>query len=518
MKTILYFGIDPDFFKELKLASEVLVNCEVHQCSPETENLIEHCYILRPHIIFMDASFASTLAEEVRWIKTTPQFKDTLLAALCKDEQEASTSEILLTAGVHLFHLIATASECFFQDCFQIAFGIKIRSQLPRAKNLETPGVMGFFSAIASVSKESFTLETDLELKDSVTLKLPMSDTAIMEISGCTDGGLVSPYMKTYVVKYPFSKPWETLTENSLQPETVETWIDLRENEFDKRKRHLCLFTQNESLIGSLAHKTSFCWYQIFSRSAEAYGKLYQTRPGVIFYDLPGLEGPDLNQLTDIMRAVREIDSPPMIVIFGSKSDSYAMRKIFDYDYILSVPSRMDLQIFHSFEKVFLAKSTPKEEQYFLRPDDSDRKICLEQSVILTSITERNVTFISMTEIPYFSVARIQFPISAYVTIIPLEGELPTIKRGYHYSAILHGMSEAGLAQLRKTVGQVIQKSITTLTRENLEVMLKQDYLPTPLETVPDPVWDQRAEAVGWAEESQGRFNLKRNFKGKSKQ
>jgi hypothetical protein len=104
------------------------------------------------------------------------------------------------------------------------------------------------------------------------------------------------------------------------------------------------------------------------------------------------------------------------------------------------------------------------------------------------------------------------------VTIIPVEDEHPTIKNGYHYSAILHGMSEASLAQLRKTVGQVIQKSVTTLTRENLEVMLKQDYLQTPLETVPDPLWDQRADPVGRAEESQGRFNLKKKFKGKSKQ
>ncbi len=518
MKIILYHGRDTDFYNELKVASETLIDCEIHQISPEVDSLSEQGFILKPHLIFIDAVHTKTLTEEVRWMKTIPLFQSTVMGALFQEESEVRNGEILLVAGVNLFHVLDTDSESFIQDSFQIAFGTRrLEREFPRAKNLKVQFSVGFFASLASVGHETFTVETDLNLADSVSITLPMSINAPMEISTSTDGGMVSPFLKTYEVKYPFAGPWETLDENSLQPETVETWIDLRKDKFDPRKRHLCLFTQDEKIIRNLPKKTSGCWYQIFSTSEDAAGKLYQSNPGIIFFDLSGTEGPDLRQLTEVLRAVRAIDSSPLLVIFNSQSDSIAMRKIFEYEYILSVPKKFDVQLFLIFEKAFLEKNASEEERYFLRPDDEERIIILDRPVILTSITERNLTFIIDSEIPYYTIARIDLPFPAYLTIVPSEGQLPVTRKGYHYSAIIHGLTDKNLAGLRKVVHQLSYKSVTTLTKELVEAMLRQDDLPKTFEEQSAALNPERMPDSVVALKRDGRFSLKNIFKGKSK-
>lgn len=514
MKIILYHGLDPDFYKELKVAAEIFSGCEVVQSSPEEVSLVDQAFRLRPHIIFMDASFAGKLIEDVRWMKVTPLFSSILMTAICKDEMEVNESAQLVSAGVSLFHMVDTDSECFIQDCFQIAFGTRrVGGEFAQAKNLEIDFSIGFLSSLAAVGTETFFLETDLELQDEVTLKLPMSGNCRMDIKNSSDGGTTLPFTKSYEVKYPYAGPWDELSENSLQPATVETWIELRKNTFDLRTRHICCFTQDEKFLKSLAGNPSLCWYQTFGHAREATG-LSLVKPGIIFFDLQDAEGPDVTQLAEVMRSVKQIEPPPMLIIFGSKSDSVAMRKVFEYEFILAVSSRLDHQMFRAFEKKFLEKSSLPEPRYFLRPDDPDRTVILEKQVILTSITERNLTFIIDGEIPYYTVAKIELPLPAYLTIIPSEGKLPASPKGQHYTAIIHGISEENLAHLRKIVNQLIYKPNTSLTREQVEHMLKQDYVVKTEAALGDP---KSISVVAPVEPESDRFHLKKNYKGKSK-
>jgi len=521
MKIILYYGLDPEFMTELEKATGELRNSTLYRCLPENNSLFDEVWKLRPHLVMLDATFSNKLTEEVRWLKTLTIFHSTVFTALCKDELELKKGESLLASGLSLLHLKNNEPESFIQDCFKIAFDYRKHvSVFAQAKDLQIPLSLGILSVLTSVNAQTFTIESDLTVQKSVNVSLPMlgGETEISaEVLTSNEGGVTAHFSKTYEVKFPFPGPWDELTENSLQQETVETWVHLRQANFDRRNKHLCLFTCNDKFTSELYKRSSSSWYQIFRSSDEALGQLYHSRPGVIFFDLQTEEGSALSQISEIMGAIKEIRPTPMLIIFGSRLDSFALRKLFNYDYILAVTERLEIGTFLALEKIFLNKKSSEEENYFLTSEDLDRILYLRVPVTLTSLTEKYVTFIMDSEIPFYTVAKMELPIPAYLTIIPPEGRLSSSKHRFHYQAIIHGVSEENLAHLRKIVNQLIYRPVSELSPEAVENMLKQDYLPKSQASVllsPVIIDNNNIENQDYGDE---RFKLKRDLKGKSK-
>ncbi len=518
MKTILYHGSDHDFFDKLQETAETVFQCEVIRLPPEKGTLIQSAFDLRPHIIIVDSSFAVYLAEEVRKLKTLTDFKATLFVAYCKDELEVKEGEQLLVSGAHLFHLKDTDFDTFFRDCFQVAFEMKNTTvDFARAKNLEIPLTLGFLSTLTSIGPESFIIESDLQLQDEVALKLPMSATESalsVKVTERIEGNITSPFLYSYTLKFPFPGPWDEVSEDSLSKESVGTWIELREKYFDSRKETLAIFTTDNEFIRRIISSEGLSWYKIYQSVKEAHSSLSYIKPGVIIYDLQTEEGADLHELGELIGVVREISPSPMMVVHGSKSDSSALRKLFDYEFLIACPGRPELVMFQAMEKKFLAKSANQKEKYYLKPTDLDRSIEVRKTVILTSITEREITFIVDAEIPYFSVMKAELPLVSFLTVIPAESELPPSKKGTHYRALLHGVSEENLTKVRKIVNQLIYTPVKELSHDIVEIMLKQDYLQKE-KSAEKKLPTQMATIKNEAEEN--RFIIQRNIRGKSK-
>lgn len=518
MKTILYHGIDYDFFEKLTEASKNFSQCQAFQQAPDKGSLIEGAFRLRPHIIVVDAAFTSYLSEEIRQLKRLSDFRSTLFVGFCKDDLEVKEGEQLLVSGVHLFHMKDADFETFFRDCFYIAFEEKnTNPEFARAKNLEIPLDLGFLSVLSSLSADSFTLETDLKLSEDVELHLPMTagnSAVTAKINEKIDGGLSAPFFQSYRINFPFPGPWDELSENSLTRETVETWIDLRQKYFDKRKETIVVFTRDDVFTKKLLMDDGASWYQVYRSAPEAKGILFHLKPGLIFFDLQGEEGADLNSLGEVISLLRELEAPPMVIVPGARSDSGALRKLFDYEYLISYSGLLDHIMFLAMEKRFLERARNQSDQFFLKVTDCDRTIEVRKKVLLTSITERDMTFILDSEIPYFSVLKAELPLPLYLTVIPAEGLLPPSKKGTHYRALIHGISEENLTKIRKIVNQLIYTPVTTMSGEVVELMLKQDYVQkAKLPEKPLPVMI----TTGKTEDSPDRFKLKRNLRGSSK-
>ncbi len=519
MKVILYHGLDQDFYQLLEDAGKSIPHCNVLRTRPDEGTLIDHAFVLRPHIVIVDAGFAGYLAEEVRSLKKIAQFKSIVFAGYCKDELEAREAENLLLSGVLLLHMMDTDFDTFFRDCFEMAFAEQSTNpDFARAKNLEIPLGMNFLSTFTSVNPESFVFETDLNLSQEISLRVPMSSDEselIMKITSKADGALTAPFLYSYKVNFTYPGPWDESNDNSLSQATVETWIDLREKYFDKRNQSIAIFTQDNEFIRSMLKSEGLCWYQIYRSAEELIHAHRQGEPGVVFFDLRNTDGADLMELGKVILRLREINPTAMVVILGSKSDSAALRKVFDYEYLISYPGSLEMKMFQAMEKKFLDKQKSKKEDRFLKPSDADRLLRIKLPAILTSLTERDMTFILDQELPYFTVIEVDLPLPAYLTIIPAEGQLATSKKGTHYRAIIHGLGEENLTKLRKITNQLIYHPTKSMTSETVETMLKQDYVAKEKKQEKKP--PILPESFGKKENEDNTYILNRNLRGKTK-
>ncbi|HXH75349.1 MAG TPA: hypothetical protein VNJ08_10315 [Bacteriovoracaceae bacterium] len=518
MKTILYHGADHDFFNQLLEAAKMIPHCQAYMQGPEKGVLLERTFELRPQIIIVDTAFVAYLSEELRQIKMLSGYKSTVFVGYCKDALEAKEGETLLVSGMHLYHMKDADFETFIRDCFDMAFSDESkRYDFARAMGLEIPLDISFLSSLTSVCSDSFCLETDLDISEEIFVQVPMSadETLVsVRVKDKLEGRFTAPFTKSYHMNFTFPGPWDEVTENSLSPERVETWIGLRKDKFDPRSQKIAIFSRDEKLIRGLSMSSGSCWYQVYSSSEDVRSSLLFSLPGIVFFDLQNDDGVNLEALEEILRVLQEMTTPPMVTVFGSKSESAPLKKLFGYEFLISYSGKLELQMFQAMEKKFLEKYKQDNEEYFLAPADPEKVIKIRKKVILTSITERDLTFIMEDSIPYFSVACIDLPCPAYVTIVPAEGQLPPSKQGTHYRGIIHGLDDEKLTRLRKIVNQMIYHPLKELTVENTRVMLKHDYVPKniPIET---PAENLRASVTN--ETADDRFTLNRNIRGKSK-
>ncbi len=454
MKILLYHGRDENFPLELKKEA-LKLECQIFCGNPAKEELVDLCLTLNPHIVVIDAASPEKMIETVRWLKSCSIFRETLFAAFCKTESELRDGARFLASGVSFLHLAGLSCEEFMQDCFQIAFDEKKIQIPPPAEYSEVSASLGIVSAFSAINSAGFYLETDIALTNSVTLRAPMTgneEEVTLPIVSTTEGGVNSPFARTYEVRFPYPGPEAELNESTLYPETVETWIDLKEDQFDPRTQHLCVFTRDKSFLKELYKHSQNSWYQVFRNTEEAVRKLYRLSPGIIFFDLVTADGPDLNQLKTIIGSLKEMKRPPMLIIFGTRSESEALRKIFDYPLILAVTQRLEMKLFSSFESMFLGKHRQVDSRY-LKPKDEQRICYLENPVILNSLEKNVLSFMLDEDIPPYAIARFSEPFVGYVTIIP-DGQTPSGKKNANYQGILHGMSLAGKEKIRLILSQ----------------------------------------------------------------
>jgi hypothetical protein len=507
-KTILYLGEDPDFTTSLKKLAVLQPETQVFFASSGPGNLLRECLQRSPHIIYLEIE-NSFLIEEICFLRRIPAFKSILLIGICNDEESAIASEIFLVSGVNFFHIKDTDTDGLFEDSQQLAFeSARSPGDFARAKKLNIPLKIKLHGALTKVSKSSFVIETDIELNSCIDLNLPMNSECPpvkVEVTTGFPGGFRGNFIQSYEMKYPYPGPWDPPSTEHLDPATVETWLDLKAPAFDSKKNNVIIFSRNTESMIKVRENSDAVWFHFFTTVSEALGCTYLSKPGMIIFDLHTKEGPDLQQLGELIGNLKEITPSPIITVFDSPSESEALQKLYSYDFILSIADAFSVNMYKLMEKKFLEKKGSIEEEHFIHPADADKLLNLPVAVTLTSLTERDLTFLVDQEIPYFATAKLTLPIPAFVTVIPAEGQLPAVRNKKHYRALIHGIEEISLANLRKIVNQLIFLPVEELTEKVVETMLKQDYL-TKEETVekevagtkiPEQSLSQEPEAKG---------------------
>lgn len=204
----------------------------------------------------------------------------------------------------------------------------------------------------------------------------------------------------------------------------------------------------------------------------------------------------NIESLKILVNEVKKIESyEPIVVIFNNLSSGRAFKKAFDYKYLMSTPQKIDfsyiekmVDLYEESKRAVVEKSSDE----FISSDgppipvhalELNSHISIYNKVILTSISEHEVTFYSSNQLSVHSLVRFTFPVSFLVTVVSPFVELEKKKGHFHYTGVINGVDEIGLRKIRKYVNELIfsdhmekkRKELSDFKKRNLDYQNEKD-------------------------------------------
>lgn len=504
VRTIIYVGQDEEFLSTFNEYCR-----EVFEIKLEIQNggqyqsgvLVRKCAECSPHIVYLDISddlFESEdLFNELAFIKRHKKLKKILIVGIFSGMNELRSVKHLFTAGIQYSFIKGNEISMLHNDSFYI--GLDERTIFPKYAKVEDINKqlkIGLCSTISSLNMEYVEIETDLESNyPTLPCNLPIFEelhVEYFEIKSRFNSGRLYPSLVTYHLSIPYAGPWGEVDENTIQEETVETWIDFNQDGFDSKKNTIMIFSTNMEILGDVFdYFREVSFYVDFDRvpSVESLERIKLNMPSVLFFDLPNNSAcdnyydDDENYFGEMSELINEIiyleNYDPIFVIMNCSSKCEAVRKTYEYPNILSVTDNMNIDIL----KMFIDKTIVHEnissvsDHYFFKKSNPARYLDINLNVILTNLTEHEITFHCEEALPMFCVLHLILPVECFVTVIPPLYELEKSTKGFHYMGFIHGIDEEEQKLLRKFVNQMIYKPIDEFTCEAVTALIEQKEL-----------------------------------------
>ncbi len=495
-KSLLYLGKDDEFIKELNLyvKKNLQSNIEIKIDDYIPEYIIGYVINTLPHIVYIDFTSyhdKQGIFDEIIFLKKHDLYKSILFVAIFDDKIPEHEKNQCFSSGFQYSYVKGGDDEIFYSDTLYLAFGDKI--SLPtfaQAKDIDKELEIGICSSISRMSTENLTIETDISLnEDNLQIHLQMFkdlEARSFKISKRYETSSIYPMTTTYVINYPYLGPWDEITPETIQKETVETWLELNEEKFIFKNYTVKIISSNTEFFSECYRLNLNSSFIIeFSQSLHiplCHDDYILKKYPLIFFDLD-LEENAKNNLDSVAEFINYLKSQkgykPILIITNTPSKIEALRKAYGYEHIIATPDKLNMALFSALTKSFHEKKALKlnELNYFFRANDPKRVLNVFQKVIVCSLTEHEIIFISKNEIPMFSVMHLNLPISCFVTIVPSYIDSEKSSKGITYMGFIHGISDDKMKVFRKFINQIIYKPLEKFTPEVIEVILAQKEL-----------------------------------------
>ncbi len=425
----------------------------------------------------------------------------------------------------------------FLLTSFYIGFGVKVRfPQYAQVKYIDRKLVVGICSTLTALSLDQFIIETDLETdKVKLQLSLPLFEelkATSFDISKRHRSNFIYPMTDTYYLNYPFRGAWDEETDETLDKEVLKSWFQSNHQELEQNKIFTQVITKNRALINDLFQFSLRPDYHIEISEFLDVSFLKQAlplkTPQIIFVDISETKGNsskddhDLKNLIGLIAIINNISNyNPILVISNNKSKSEALRKAYNYPNIIVTPEKLNVETFEllatSYSESYSSDDSSPELHYFKIMDER-RAVMVDQQILVTSLSEHKVTFISEAELPIYSVLHFLLPFDFYVTIVPDLEQLVQKENVTHYTGVIHGLTESSIQNLRRFINLIYFNPLEEFTPEHIQAILGQKEIKE--EIIVDIDTDKESITDEMIEEEEDNWNrtFKRpTLKGKSK-
>lgn len=517
IKSILYLGNDDVLYGRIedyyssKSKNESNIALAIKKFSPNEldfenkfyEQWTATCF---PHILFIDFDLISNsqlniehLVMLLLMIKKNSLFKSTIFVGVFENKEKLLEFDYIFSYGINYTYLKNNLETVVFDDINYMVFkGPMISPQYAMAIGLNTLGEIYSLASIAALSADNIFLEHDLSLsqKQQIYLKLNFLNNVRIkhfEVQQTIPNICTNDHLNITTLSFPYPSPWDEINENDLTKDTVETWINLKKDEFlPKKITILVIDGQPDNLYAIYRLKTE-CDFNIEYRniltdilSSNPLDLIETIKPSLIIFNLdtdlnhknenihylsgkkPEDKVNDIDSLSQVIKAIKFTDIMPLILAFNSPSTTAAMQKTYEYPQVMSYQKNADYQIVKKLLDIYKIKNPIKIQnetqiKYSFKNSDLRKLAEIKIEIHVTTLTEHEVTFLSDIEIPYYSLLKMYKPRNLYFTIIPANRELKYFPNKHHYMAFIHGANEKDLNCLRMLVNQLCVQPIEKL-------------------------------------------------------
>lgn len=496
-RTILYAGSDDIFYDDIvkfynkKCSRDDIITefCNHDDSKDCIADLAEKIIETSPHLVVIDFSKLTREKETINQlinalliIKRHHLYKPIPIFAVFTTLEEFEELKFISSSGLFTYsHIKGENDETFFHDSFYIAYEENARfPKFAIASNLGLPHYFYAPSSITGIGDTSFQIESDIEAQIDEDIEarvdlFPEFKVKTFDVSFKEDSSIHYDYLYNAEFRIPFAGPWDEITEDSLQKDTFDTWLDFNKDKLDKTHGNILVVTNSTDFL------LPFSQYQkpnvnLYFTSHLSVGLeiMKVLKPNLIIFsfddlhdedgdfDIPGRLPNSLNTLTQVISFIKSIQEYiPVIVTFNNPSSSEAIQKVFGYNSILSSPTEITMelvqQLLDNFEENYISRMDT-EGSFKFKLTDNRRIIDIKREMIVTSITEHEITFLSEYEIPYYTLIKFDQPFEMFTTIIPPIRQLENQGNRKHYMGIIHTVSEVELQKLRQFVNYLIFK------------------------------------------------------------
>ena len=462
-----YLGDDPDF--TLSISNFIQSKNLKVKLSTSLLDPIALCMSDAPSVVYVDFTSIKEVEgyiKQVNFLKKILRFRSVLFVALFKDEDHLKDYDYIFTSGFQFSFIKGGEYLSLFRDSIFIAADEKVSyPNYAEAKNLYRKLKVGVCSTATEMSLSGLLLETDVDIaRDSLGLSLRIfPDLTEVEVLDSSETTLTYPMTTTFEVKFPEEDPWGDDGKFSLCTETVETWIDLHKEDFIKSKGNVVVIQASlEGLLDTfLVQKTSGFGSYFYETIEDAVINLGKSLPDLIF-----LEVDDHDEQTNSLQkvqyftdCVRSIEGyHPVLILLNIQATSTAVQKLVNYSRIVCSKDKYDGILLSKFIDLYIKKAVQSQEDisHVFSPISKMRVIDVNLDIILNKMTEHEVVFRCEEALPMFSILHFLQPVEFYATLVPPFFERPELSDVSSRTAIIHGVSEKKLEQLRKFVNALI--------------------------------------------------------------
>lgn len=484
-----YIGNEQKFIDNIGIFSKQYFNQEVKVVN-ENQTSSPLTYIVQkssPSIIYVDFTTLSNtedMLKEVLFIRKFKQYKCILLCAILSDAYQINEQLLLFASGFQFAYIKGSELNSFLSQSFYIAFGASTsQKKFSIAKGLEINLEVGICSTLIKMDEFYFTIETDISTdQDFLKLNFNLIEGLTcqkFEVLDHYSTTIFSPMTDTYLINFPYAGPWDEVTTDTVQEETVETWIDLHKSKMEYAHSFL-VFTSSESIfsdIYNLSNSISMINFNISEDFEENIIKeqIRTNEFNMVLFDI----NDNVHTLQDLSTLIHIINQTenyaPIVIVFGTPSKTEALQKLYKYQQILSVNEKLSPTLLAPFIATYVNKAKMNNELIF-SCNDRNRGICVLLNIVILTLTEQEISFNSQHELAYFSIIHLPLPIDCFVTIIPKNTPPPpnAKKDGFLYTGIIHSMTEENRNKLRNFVNQIIHEPISELSPEIAKEKLAQ--------------------------------------------
>ena len=469
-RKLFFLGAESEFFEQVQDKFEMCDRGHFNY-SYEYGEWNEFFLILdlkTPDLLFIDFSSLhdekkiAIFFNNILKIKRSQNFKQIPIIGIYENKEQILNLEVINHIGMNYLHIIGDDLNLFFGNIYYIAFEDESNLlKLARALKMQLKMNLLHDCLIEGINSFQLRVSSDIifeeEFKSQISKCFEGRDLSFT-ISEMEGNSSFSSCYYTYALDLDLSEgEWDSAEELEAEVcvDDFKSWHStLTHDSIIGAGEQVVVqfFTSKPSWALNLVSEKSVTEVQVNLNTSFNESEASQTAsPDFVIFECGSSESLDEADLLLSYYSNERIQ--PIILLLNHPSQTQAIKKMYDYEKVLVYTDELTLIAFDQMINL-INKNHPRKEEFELYKSITDAMtLSYPVEIMITSLTENEVTFMTEVEIPYYSHLALRVDnLDVGLVVVPSHINLSPNVKGFHYISLINRCSEADRQALRGVV------------------------------------------------------------------